>query len=97
MAKAYWVAHVEVHDPERYRRYVEEAAPAFREFNARFLARGGKFELLEAEGLGSRHVIIEFEDMDKAKSCYHCATYQKALQHRLAASTGKLMIVEGVE
>jgi uncharacterized protein (DUF1330 family) len=97
MAKAYWVAHVEVHDPERYKLYIEGAAPAYKEFGAKFLARGGAFDALEAEDLGSRHVVIEFENMKTARACYNSETYRKAREHRLAASTGKLLIVEGAD
>jgi uncharacterized protein (DUF1330 family) len=97
MAKGYWVAHVKVNDPERYKQYVAEATPAYKEFGARFLARGGAFDPVEAGDLGARHVIIEFESMEKARACYHSPTYQKARQHRLAASQGKLVLVEGAD
>ena len=96
MAKGYWIGHVEVHDPERYKLYIAGATPAYQEFGAKFLARGGATDLVEAAGLGSRHVIIEFESMEKARACYRSETYQRARQHRLSASTGKLLIVEGV-
>jgi uncharacterized protein (DUF1330 family) len=97
MAKGYWMAHVDVHDPERYKRYLEEAAPAYREFGAKFIVRAGSFDPVEAGDLGDRHVIIEFASMEMAKGCYDSPTYQRARQHRLSASTGKLVIVEGVD
>ena len=55
MPKGYWIAHVEVDDPDTYVNYVEGAKPAFEEFGATFLARGGQY--MEVEGaLGrSRH------------------------------------------
>ena len=97
MAKGYWMGHVDVHDPEAYKKYLEEAAPAYREFGAKFLVRAGNFEPVEADGLGARHVVIEFDSLAKAKACYDSPTYQSARRHRLAASKGKLVIVEGVE
>lgn len=97
MAKGYWIGHVEVHDAERYKQYVAGATPAYQKYGAKFLARGGAFDPVEAEGLGSRHVIVEFDSMEKAKACYNSPEYQAARQHRLAASTGKLIIVEGAE
>ena len=42
MPKAYWIAHVDVRDPERYKDYVAAARPAFERHGARFLARGGE-------------------------------------------------------
>ena len=29
MAKGYWIARIDVHDPETYKSYVEAATPAF--------------------------------------------------------------------
>ncbi len=48
MPKAYWVAHVTVTDPEPYKLYAEGASVAFKKYGANILARGGKFEDLEA-------------------------------------------------
>lgn len=97
MTKGYWIAHVDVHDPERYKLYVEGAAPAFVEYNAKFLARGGKSETIDGESLGERHVIIEFENLETAKACFNSPAYQAAREHRLAASTGRVIIVEAFE
>ena len=43
MAKGYWIARVDVHDPEGYKDYVATAKPAFERFGAKFLARGGPY------------------------------------------------------
>ena len=44
---------------------------------------------------GNRHVLVEFESYGKAIECYESPEYQEALKHRLAASTGHFVIVEG--
>jgi uncharacterized protein (DUF1330 family) len=41
MPKAYWVAHVDVRDPDTYARYREANAEAFARYGARFVVRGG--------------------------------------------------------
>ena len=56
MAKGYWVAHVDVHDPEGYKGYVEAARAPFQKYGARFLARGGSFEGLEGKRSEERRV-----------------------------------------
>ena len=43
--KGYWIAHVEITNPERYKDYVAANAIAFKKYNARFLVRGGKSSL----------------------------------------------------
>jgi uncharacterized protein (DUF1330 family) len=96
MAKAYWIARVDVKDPEAYKAYVEGAAPAFGEFGAKFLARGGRFH--GAEGTSrTRNVVIEFPSYEAAIGCYNSPVYQAARAHRLPVSEADLVIVEGYE
>jgi len=94
MAKGYWIARVDVHDPERYKLYVAGAAAAFKRFDANFLVRGGV--VTELEGVSrARNVVIEFESVKQARECYNSPEYQEALKHRQAASDSELLIVEG--
>ncbi len=96
MAKAYWIAHVDVTDPERYKDYVAANAVAFKKYGARFLVRGGDFETVSGD-LGNRHVVIEFADMATATACYHSPEYQKAAAIRDEASTVNVVIVAGYD
>lgn len=95
MAKAYWIAHVTVSDPDAYRRYTEANGAAFAKYGGRFLARGGRAEVVEGHGQG-RNVIIEFDSFEKAKACWDSPEYQHAKSFRLGAATGDFVIVEGV-
>ncbi len=94
MPKGYWMGHVEVHDPERYKQYIAGATPAYQKYGAKFLIRGGAYDAPEGD-VPSRHVCIEFESMKQARACYDSPEYTAARQHRLAASTGFVVIVEG--
>ena len=94
MPKAYWIAHIDVRDAERYPDYVAAAKPAFERHGARFLARGGRTEGLEGTSRG-RNVVIEFASMDEALACYHSEEYQAAKAIRRSAAEGELIIVEG--
>jgi uncharacterized protein (DUF1330 family) len=96
MAKAYWIAHVDVTDAEGYKTYQAANAVAFRKYGARFLVRAGACEIAEGK-LRSRHVIIEFPDYAAALACYRSAEYAVALQKRTAAGTADLVIVEGYD
>ena len=97
MAKTYWIARVDLHgDPETYKKYVETAKPAFERHKARFMARGGKTEVLEGKAR-ARNVIIEFPSMEEALACYHSAEYTAARAIRQAISEGEFVLVEGVE
>ena len=68
--KGYWIAHVNITDPERYKDYVAANAIAFKKYNARFVVRAGE-AIVPKGGLGGRrHVVIEFDSFATAKACY---------------------------
>lgn len=94
MAKGYWIAQVDVTDPERYRDYIAANAAAFEKYGGRFLVRGGAAEAVEGAAR-SRIVVIEFPSFEAAKACYASPEYATAKAIRDAASTGDLVIVEG--
>lgn len=96
MSKGYWIARVDVADIEQYKLYVAANAKPFAAFGAKFLIRSGRFEAPEGTSR-SRNVVIEFPTYQDALDCYRCSEYQEAMQLRLAASTGDLIIVEGYE
>ncbi len=93
--KAYWIAHVTVTDAEPYKLYADAAPDAFKRFNARILARGGRHAQLEGQGK-PRNVVIEFESYDDAIACYNSPEYQSARAHRENAGLADIVIVEGV-
>jgi len=96
MAKGYWIAHVEVDDPEGYKAYFAANAAPFAKYGARFLVRSGR--RVQKEGaLRSRHVVIEFEDYATALACYESPEYQGALAIRQRVSRGDLVIIEGYD
>ena len=94
MPKGYWIAHVDVRDPERYKDYVATAKPAFEKYGARFLARGGAYEALEGRGRG-RNVVIEFPSLAAARDCYDSPDYQAAKAIRVTVADAEMVIVEG--
>lgn len=96
MPKAYWIARVDVRDPEGYKGYVAAAKPAFERFGARFLARGGAS--VGAEGASrARNVVIEFASLKDAEDCYNSPEYQHARSIRQQFAEGEIVLVEGVD
>ena len=96
MAKTYWIARIDVNDAETYKDYVATGKPAFERYGAKFLARGGKTEVLEGPAR-ARNVIIEFASMADALACYNSPEYTAARAIRQKISTGEFVLVEGVE
>lgn len=96
MAKGYWIARIDVSDPEQYRHYVAANAVAFQQFGAKFLVRGGAFDAVEGSSR-SRNVVIEFPSLQAARDCYASPAYQAALKLRQPVSSGDLVIIEGYD
>jgi uncharacterized protein (DUF1330 family) len=96
MAKAYWIARVDVTDPDKYPEYVKANAAAFARFGARFIVRGGKFEAPEGTPR-ARNVVLEFADYATAVACYHSPEYQAAKAFRDGAAVADLLIIEGYD
>ena len=94
MAKGYWIARVDVNNPDRYPDYVNTAKPAFERFGANFLVRGGETHSLEGENR-ARNVVIEFPSVQHALDCYNSPEYQAAVKIRQSVADSELIIVEG--
>ncbi|MGL4196181.1 MAG: DUF1330 domain-containing protein [Allorhizobium sp.] len=95
MAKGYWIARVDIREPERYKDYVAAAKPAFEKYGAIFLARGGAYTALEGPSR-ARNVVVEFPSHQAAVDCYNSPEYQIAAKIRQEVADGEIVVVEGI-
>ena len=84
----------EIQDPEKYETYKTMTPGAIAAFGGRFLVRGNPCEQFEGDYLPTRHVIVEFESMERLKEFYHSDTYAPALAIRKAIATSNAYAVE---
>lgn len=96
MAKGYWIGHVDVDDMDTYKNYVAANAAPFAEYGARFIVRGGEYQVKEGT-VRDRTVVIEFDSYEQAIACYESVSYQAAKDIRDPVSTGDLVIVKGYD
>ncbi|HTW71038.1 MAG TPA: DUF1330 domain-containing protein [Acetobacteraceae bacterium] len=96
MAKGYWIASVDVTDPEGYKEYVAANAAAFQKYGAKFLVRGGRFEVPEGTAR-SRNIVLEFKDYDTALACYRSPEYAAAKALRQGRADATVIIIEGYD
>ena len=96
MAKAYWIARVEVNNEDGYKPYAAANPAIFKKFGGRFIVRSGKFECPEGQSR-SRNVVIEFPDYATALACYNSPEYQANIKVRQPHSIADLVIVEGYD
>ena len=93
---AYVIATVDVRDPVRYEDYRKMVLPTITAYGGRFIARGGKTQVLEGHWQPNRLVIVEFPTFDQAKAWWASAEYAEARALRQATSDGTLVVIEGV-
>ena len=93
---AYVIVDIDVKDPVEYAKYKDMAAPVVAAFGGKYLARGGKVETLEGDWVAKRLVILEFENVRRAKEWLNSKEYSaaRALRHKTAQSN--MIVVEGV-
>jgi uncharacterized protein (DUF1330 family) len=94
--KGYWIARVDVHDTEAYKKYVEANAAVFSKYAAKFLVRSGQYEAPEGQAR-TRNVVIEFKDYETARACYHSPDYTGIKKLREPASKADVLIIEGYD
>jgi len=95
MKKGYVLLQVNVNDPEVFKKYPELSEKIISKFGGKYLFRGGEFEVLEGSWDFERNVLIEFDNIIRAKEWYHSSEYQKALKIRSNSTTSNLIIIEG--
>jgi len=96
MPKGYWIARVDVRNPETYKNYVAANGVAFAKFGGRFVVRGGRFETVAGTSR-SRNVVIEFPSYDTALQCWHSPEYQAAKAKQEGGAEIDTIIIEGYE
>jgi uncharacterized protein (DUF1330 family) len=96
MAKGYWIARVDVTDADLYKEYIKANAGPFARHGAKFLVRGGRYEVGDGTPRG-RNVVLEFSSYEAALACFNDPAYQKANAIRKKAAVTDLVIIEGYD
>jgi len=94
--KGYWIAHVDVTDPDGYQAYMGADMAPLGKFGGRFLVRGGAYEVVEGRVRG-RTVVLEFPSYEAALACYRSPEYQAAKRLRDRKGELDLIVVEGYD
>lgn len=94
---AYVIAHVKVKDPVRYEDYKRGAEASIRQYGGKYIARGGKVDVLEGEWKPARLVLLEFPSTEAARRWFDSPEYQASAVVRRATSDGELVLLEGLD
>ena len=93
---AYLISEIEIHNPEGYEEYRRLVQPTLDKYGGRFIARGGRIDVLEGMWNPKRIVICEFESLARARQWYDSPEYRKARDVRQKNSKANIIVVEGV-
>ena len=92
----YLIATIQIHDREIYGKYESGFLQIFERFNGRLLAVDENPDLLEGEWPVTRTVLIEFPTEKDALAWYQSDEYQELMKHRLDASSGDVVLLQGL-
>lgn len=93
---AYVIVDINVTDPVRYKDYKTLAAPTVELYGGRYIARGGRTEILEGDWSPSRLVILQFDSIEQAKSWLNSTEYSAPRSIRHQTANSNMVVVEGV-
>lgn len=93
---AYIVVDIDIHDAETYEAYKLLAPPSIAQYGGRYVARGGKCDVLEGDWQPKRLVLLEFPTADAARAWWASPEYAegKAMRHRSAHTN--MVLLEGL-
>ena len=94
--KVYVLAQIRVIDAERMKTYSQMTTPIVESFGGRYLARGGKVDVLEGSYSHTRTAIIEFPDAAAAHSWWNSDEYKDAKNLRQQIAQTDLTLIEGI-
>ena len=95
MSKGYWIARVNIEDVDAFKKYASKAKIAIEKHGGKYVARGGKFSVLEGEHDFERNVVVEFDSFEKAQECFNSKEYQEAKSYRKGKADFNAIVIEG--
>lgn len=93
---AYVIVDIHVSEPVRYEEYKKQAAPTVELYGGRYVARGGRTEVLEGDWVPSRLVILQFDTIEQARTWLDSPEYSQVKQIRHETAVSNMVVVEGV-
>ena len=94
---AYVIVDIQITDPEGYARYRDMATATVGLYGGRYVARGGPTEILEGDWKPGRVVILEFENITRARQWLESPEYRDARRLRQQTARTNMIVVEGFQ
>ncbi|HJX24577.1 MAG TPA: DUF1330 domain-containing protein [Chthoniobacterales bacterium] len=92
----YVIVEIEVTDPVGYEEYKKLAGATVAKYGGKYIVRGGAAETLEGDWQPKRIVILQFENVQRAKEWLNCPEYREPRKMRHRTAKTKMIVVEGL-
>jgi uncharacterized protein (DUF1330 family) len=92
----YAIVQLNVHDRPTYDRYMKRFMTVFEKFSGKLLAADDHPRVLQGQSDANRVVLMSFPDKAAFFAWAGSPDYQEIAKDRVAASTGLVMLVEGL-
>jgi len=93
---AYVIVDLSVTDSAGFEEYKKLVPPTIAAYGGKYLARGGRVEMLEGGWDPERLVILEFPTLERAREWWASEAYRLPKQMRQESATTRMIVVESV-
>ncbi|MGE5240086.1 MAG: DUF1330 domain-containing protein [Bacteroidota bacterium] len=93
---AYVIVDVRATDPAKFEEYKKLVPATIAGFGGKYLARGGRVEMLEGGWDPERVVILEFPTLERAREWWASEAYRQPKTMRQRCATTRMIVVESV-
>lgn len=91
----YFITDVNITDPEGYEEYRKIVDPSIRKYGGKFvLVTNRLVETIEGDWQPTHLVVVEFDNLEKAKQWYASPEYAPALQIRKKTAEAQTILME---
>ena len=87
--------NIEVTNQEKLQEYAKRVAPIVEAYGGRYLALGGRVDLVEGEWRPVYPVLLEFPSLEQAHRWYDSDEYRDLKALRLSAVRSNAVFIEG--
>ena len=92
----YLIAELNVTDQELFAEFATKIVELVKDYDGRYLVRGGDTEVIEGDWDPQRVVVIEFDSYARVQEVVRSAEYKELAEIRSKSSTSSTIIVDGV-
>jgi uncharacterized protein (DUF1330 family) len=93
---AYLIANIDVKDPTAYEEYKAKVPAIVAKYGGEYLARGGRFVILEGDWVPTRMAVLRFPDIESVQALYASPEYEPLKTLRQRVTKTDFVVVEGV-